>query len=127
MLLHLRLQRSEAEIAGHPAHLLGRRESVPPSSGPEPAAARLAEARKAIIVNEQFWTPATKTADIVFPITTTLEREDIGLSAHERHAVAMGRVIDAVGEARNDFEVYCALSERLGTKLAFTEGKSEVQ
>jgi hypothetical protein len=37
----IRLRRQAADIPGHPARLLGRRQSVPPPSGPRPAAPRL--------------------------------------------------------------------------------------
>ncbi|MBH1962898.1 MAG: molybdopterin-dependent oxidoreductase [Comamonadaceae bacterium] len=82
---------------------------------------------QAVIVNEQFWTPAAKAADIVFPVTTTLEREDIGYSAHERYMVAMRKVFDPVGESLSDFDVYAALAKRLGVEQQFTDGKSEAQ
>ena len=82
---------------------------------------------KAVIVNEQFWTPAARAADIVFPVTTTLEREDIGYSAQERYVVAMHRVMEPVGESRNDYDIYRELSARLGTEQAFTEGKTAGQ
>lgn len=82
---------------------------------------------KAIIANEQFWTPAAKAADIVFPATTTLEREDIGYSSQERYVVAMRKVLEPVGESRSDYEIYSALARRLGVEQAFTEGKTDAQ
>jgi biotin/methionine sulfoxide reductase len=36
----------------------------------------------------------------------------------------MKRAIDPVGEARDDYAIFTALSERLGTKEKFTEGRS---
>jgi biotin/methionine sulfoxide reductase len=78
-----------------------------------------------IIVNEQFWNPNAKFADIVFPATTMLERDDIGSSSRDRHMIAMKRAIDPVGEARSDYAIFSALSERLGTKDKFTEGRNE--
>ncbi|NML46743.1 molybdopterin-dependent oxidoreductase [Ramlibacter sp. G-1-2-2] len=82
---------------------------------------------KAVIANEQFWTPAAKAADIVFPVNTTLEREDIGYSAHERYVVAMRKVMEPVGESRSDYDVYSALAARLGVEAAFTDGRTEAQ
>jgi biotin/methionine sulfoxide reductase len=60
----------------------------------------------------------------VLPATTMLERDDIGSTSRDRFMIAMKRALDPVGEARNDYEIFSALSERLGTKQAFTEGRS---
>ena len=78
-----------------------------------------------IIVNEQYWNPNAKLADIVFPATTMLERDDIGSSSRDRHIIAMKRVIAPVAEARNDYDIFSGLSERLGVKEKFTEGRNE--
>ncbi|MBM3340973.1 MAG: Asp-tRNA(Asn)/Glu-tRNA(Gln) amidotransferase GatCAB subunit C [Betaproteobacteria bacterium] len=78
-----------------------------------------------IIVNEQYWNPNAKFADIVLPATTMLERNDIGSSNRDRHLIAMKRALDPVAEARNDYDIFSALSEKLGVKEKFTEGRSE--
>ena len=80
-----------------------------------------------IVVNEQFWTPAAKLADIVLPATTSLERNDIGYASRERFMVAMKQAMDPVGEARDDYEIFAALAERMGAREAFTEGMSSFQ
>ena len=80
-----------------------------------------------IIVNEQYWNPNAKFADIVLPATTMLERDDIGSSSRDRFIIAMKRAIDPVAESRNDYDIFTALSERLGANVRekFTEGRSE--
>ncbi len=78
---------------------------------------------KAVIVHEQFWTPTAKAADIVLPATTTLERDDIGYSSNERYLVAMRKVQDPVGEARDDYAILADIASRLGVAEAFTEGR----
>jgi biotin/methionine sulfoxide reductase len=78
-----------------------------------------------IIVNEQYWNPNAKFADIVLPATTMLERNDIGSSSRDRHIIAMKRAIDPVAESRNDYDIFSGLSERLGIKDKFTEGRNE--
>jgi biotin/methionine sulfoxide reductase len=78
-----------------------------------------------IIVNEQYWSPIAKFADIVLPATTMLERNDIGSSNRDRHMIAMKRAIDPVAESRSDYDIFTGLSERLGVKEKFTEGRSE--
>ena len=77
-----------------------------------------------IIVNEQYWNANAKMADIVLPATTMLERDDIGSASRDRFMIAMKRAIDPVGEARDDYDIFSALAERLGTKERFTEGRS---
>jgi biotin/methionine sulfoxide reductase len=78
-----------------------------------------------IIVNEQYWSPIAKFADIVLPATTMLERNDIGSSNRDRHMIAMKRAIDPVAEARNDYDIFTGLAERCGVKDKFTEGRNE--
>jgi biotin/methionine sulfoxide reductase len=77
-----------------------------------------------IVVNEQYWNANAKMADIVLPATTMLERDDIGSTSRDRFMIAMKRAIDPVGEARDDYEIFTALADRLGVKEAFTEGRS---
>jgi biotin/methionine sulfoxide reductase len=77
-----------------------------------------------IVVNEQYWNANAKMADIVLPATTMLERDDIGSASRDRHMIAMKRALDPVGEARDDYQIFSGLAERLGTKEVFTEGRS---
>jgi len=75
-----------------------------------------------IVVHEPFWTPMAKRADIVLPVTTPLERNDLG--AAETMLVAMKQAITPHGEARDDYAVYVELAERLGFAAKFGEGRS---
>ena len=75
-----------------------------------------------VIVNEQYWTATAKHADIVFPATIAAEREDIGHSTREGHLVAMRKLSEPVGEARDDYAIFTALCERLGCAETYTEG-----
>ncbi|GAA4875168.1 molybdopterin-dependent oxidoreductase [Saccharopolyspora cebuensis] len=81
----------------------------------------------AVVVHEPFWTATARHADIVLPSTTTLERDDIGAARHDGAVVAMHRVLDPVGEARDDYRIFSALAERLGAAAEFTEGRDERQ
>jgi biotin/methionine sulfoxide reductase len=78
-----------------------------------------------IIVHEPWWNPAAKHADIVLPATTTMERNDILAHEHTRFWIAMQKVIEPVGKARNDFDILANLAERLGFAKAYTEGRNE--
>jgi biotin/methionine sulfoxide reductase len=77
-----------------------------------------------IIVNEPWWTATAQRADIVFPATTPYEREDIGRAQGDSYLFHMPKFIEPVNEARNDYDIFAALSKRLGVEEQFTEGRS---
>ncbi len=77
-----------------------------------------------IIVHDSVWTATARHADVVLPATVTLERDDIGAAAFDGNMVAMQRVLEPFGEARDDYAIFSALSQRLGVGPAFTEGRS---
>ncbi len=88
---------------------------------------RLALARPdTVIVHEPYWTAMAKHADLVFPATTSLERNDIGSGRADARIVAMQAAFEPVGGARNDHEIFAALAERFGVRDAFTEGRDEL-
>lgn len=76
-----------------------------------------------IIVNEPWWTATAKRADIVFPTTTPYEREDIGRAPSDSFLFNMPRLIEPIGEARDDYQIFAGLAERLGCADSFTEGR----
>ncbi|MCL4114056.1 UNVERIFIED_CONTAM: hypothetical protein GTU68_043574, partial [Idotea baltica] len=80
-----------------------------------------------VIVNEPFWTGTARHGDIVFPITTPLERNDWGMTRTDRAIVAMSQAIEPVGQARNDFDVFCGLAERMGSLDTYAEGRNETE
>lgn len=80
-----------------------------------------------IVVHEPFWTSTARHADIVLPATTPLERNDIAGSSRDPFILAMHQGVAPVGEARNDYDIFADLAERLGHREAFTEGRTEQQ
>jgi biotin/methionine sulfoxide reductase len=80
-----------------------------------------------LVVHELAWTATARHADIVLPCTMTLEREDIGANGHDPLLVAMHQIAPAYGEARDDYAIFSALAERMGTAQAFTEGRTPRQ
>ncbi|WP_275786463.1 molybdopterin guanine dinucleotide-containing S/N-oxide reductase [Pararhizobium gei] len=76
------------------------------------------ERPETIIVNEPYWTPTAKLADIVLPVTTPLERNDIGASGGEDYIVAMKKVFEPFAEARDDFAIFCELGRRMDVDFA---------
>jgi biotin/methionine sulfoxide reductase len=79
------------------------------------------------VVHESAWTASARHADVVLPATVTLEREDLGAAAGDPLLVAMHRAVAPYGEARDDYEIFTGLAERLGLAEQFTEGRSPRQ
>ncbi|MCP5150253.1 MAG: molybdopterin guanine dinucleotide-containing S/N-oxide reductase [Ectothiorhodospiraceae bacterium] len=78
-----------------------------------------------VVVNEIWWNALARHADIVLPVTTTLEREDLALPHWDPTAVAMRKAVDPIGESRSDFAIFSGLARRLGVEAAYTEGRTE--
>jgi anaerobic dimethyl sulfoxide reductase subunit A len=78
-----------------------------------------------IVVNEPFFTPTARYADIVLPICVDLERPDLvsggGDLYYNRQALPLA------GESRTDYWVFARLAERLCFGDAFTDGKDEAE
>ncbi|MFK7888504.1 MAG: molybdopterin-dependent oxidoreductase [Gammaproteobacteria bacterium] len=80
-----------------------------------------------IIVNEPFWTATARHADIVFPCTTVLERNDFAGGIYDNYISPMPKAVSRHEQARDDYDVFCGLAERLDVHEAFTEGRDEMQ
>ncbi|MBI1818287.1 MAG: molybdopterin-dependent oxidoreductase [Deltaproteobacteria bacterium] len=78
-----------------------------------------------IIVHEPYWTAMARHADLIFPATTTFERNDIGSGRADARIIAMQRVVAPVGGALSDHDILAGIAERLGVADAFTEGRDE--
>lgn len=76
-----------------------------------------------IVVNEWCWNAMAKHADIVLPCTTPLERTDVALSLRDPYVIAMEKVSEAPGLARDDHAIFRGLARVLGVEDAFTEGR----
>jgi len=78
------------------------------------------------IVVEPWWTPTAKMADIVFPATNTLERDDIasGMSYSQDRIYAMKKVVDARYESKDDYWIFAQLAKRFGKEDKFTKKRS---
>ena len=96
----------------------------------QPQTARLIKAwtkPEAAVVVDSVWTTTARFADIVLPAQTVFEHDDItGIGTYTNDGVcAMHHLIDPVGEAKSDYEIFSALASRLGVEDAFTEGRTE--
>lgn len=81
------------------------------------------------IVQDFQWTASARHADIVLPATTSYERNDIEQMGDYAlsHIVPMKKLIEPLYESRSDYEIFSAISERLGKGQEYTEGLTEME
>ena len=80
-----------------------------------------------IIVHEPWWNSNARHADIVFPVSTTFERNDIAGGRADRFIFAMQKTTEAFGQSKTDYEIFSLLASELGFNSEFTEGRNERQ
>ncbi|MCG6410865.1 molybdopterin guanine dinucleotide-containing S/N-oxide reductase [Vibrio fluvialis] len=84
-----------------------------------------------IVISEPYWTAAAKHADVVLPITTSFERNDMTMTGDysNQHLVPMKQVIEPQFEARNDLDVFADMAELLkpGGRDVYMDGKTEME
>ncbi len=80
-----------------------------------------------IIVNEINWTQTARFADIVLPISTLFERNDMcRISEQNAGLCAMKQAIEPLFESKTDFWVFTQIAKRLGFENEYTDGKDEM-
>ncbi|QBY00795.1 Asp-tRNA(Asn)/Glu-tRNA(Gln) amidotransferase GatCAB subunit C [Rhodophyticola sp. CCM32] len=77
-----------------------------------------------VIVNEHSWTATARRADIVLPCTSPLEREDMMMMRKDPALVFMSPARLPFGEARNDYDIFADLADRMGVAETHGEGRS---
>ncbi len=77
------------------------------------------------VCHERFMTPTAKYCDVVLPTTTFLERNDIVNPDGGNYLLFSNQVVSPIPEVRNDYDIFCQLSDRLGFLKEFSEGKNE--
>jgi biotin/methionine sulfoxide reductase len=77
-----------------------------------------------VVVHEQFWTSTARHADIVLPATMSIERDDYGSGRNDPFFFPMPALTAPAGEARDDYEIFAELEQRLDMKTSFTEGRT---
>lgn len=80
------------------------------------------------VVQDCQWTASARHADIVLPVTTPYERNDIEQAGDysRRYIVPMKKLIEPIYEAHNDFDILADICGRLGKRQEFTEGLEEM-
>ena len=78
------------------------------------------------IVQDQVWTPTAKSADIVLPISFSLERSDFGGSRNDPRLFAMQQLCPPREETRSDYEALTTIAAALGPyeHATYTEGRT---
>lgn len=79
-----------------------------------------------IIVNENAWTATARHADIVLPVISQLERNDI-VCGRDNYLLASKQAVPVYEDARSDYQIFSGLAARLGKRDAFTEGRDEME
>ena len=80
-----------------------------------------------VIVHDNVWTATARHADIVYPATTALERNDFACGGSDTYFTPMHQVVEPYAEARDDYAVFSGLAERLGFAEQFTQGRTAMQ
>ena len=80
-----------------------------------------------IIVNETVWNPLSRHADIVLPATMSLERDDFGGGDLDVFLSPMPQAVQAYDEARDDYDIFCSLADKLGVHAEFSAGRTSRQ
>lgn len=81
------------------------------------------------IVHDFQWTPSARYADIVLPVTTSYERNDIEqLGDYSLSGITpMRQLVEPLYESRSDFDIFTAICEKWGKDYDFTEGLTEME
>jgi anaerobic dimethyl sulfoxide reductase subunit A len=75
------------------------------------------------VCHDYFLTPTARYCDVVLPVTTFLERDDI-VFPRSNHLFYSHKVVEPLHESKNDYDIFCGLAERLGFLDAFSENRS---
>lgn len=79
------------------------------------------------VCHELYLTPTAQYCDVIFPAASPFEKEDIGQPWGGNYLLYKQQILPTPGEVRNDYDILCALAERLGFLEAFSEGRSAAQ
>jgi molybdopterin guanine dinucleotide-containing S/N-oxide reductase-like protein len=74
-----------------------------------------------------FPTPTAMRCDVVLPVASALEKEDIGIPWHGNWLAYKPRALPPAGLARDDYDILSELAARMGFGDAFTEHRSGPQ
>jgi len=76
------------------------------------------------VCHDYMLTPTAQHCDVVLPTTTFLERDDIVFPDSGNYLLFSNQTLPPMPEAKNDYDIFCELAERLGFLSNYSEGKS---
>ena len=80
-----------------------------------------------IICADQFITPFARYADLVLPVTTVFEGNEVGYYAQAGHALVYSeKCIEPMYECRSDLAIWAAVADRLGVGADFHSDWTDV-
>ena len=91
-----------------------------------PNSNKIAEALKSlefVVTEEQFMTPTAKFADIILPVATFLERNDVTYGVGSAYIGSVNKVIEPRGETKPPWRIAAELAQRMGIKDYLTKSE----
>lgn len=80
---------------------------------------------RTVVVNEIYWTPTAKMADIIMPATSSYERDDITMTGDysNMNIAPMKQAVLPIGESKDDYEIFSDICKVYGDDVfnAYTE------
>ncbi len=76
------------------------------------------------VCHDYVLTPTAQYCDVVLPTTTFLERDDIIFPGGGNYVLFSNQAVPPLPEAKNDYDIFCELADRLGFLSDYDEGKS---
>lgn len=88
--------------------------------------ARALRSLEFVVVEEQFMTPTARFADIILPVATYLERNDVTYGAGAAYIGAVNKAIEPRGESRPPWRIAADLARRMGLQGYLTKSEEEM-
>ncbi len=79
------------------------------------------------VCHDYVLTPTARHCDVVLPSTTFLERDDIVFPDGGNYLLFSRQAVPPLHQAKNDYDIFCELADRLGFLPAFSGGKSAAE
>ena len=77
-----------------------------------------------VVVHEMWWNATARHADIVLPVTTPLERDDLACSSLDALLTPSHKLAEPFAGARTDYDIFSDIAGHLDLRQRFTEGRS---
>ncbi|MBN2656388.1 MAG: molybdopterin-dependent oxidoreductase [Spirochaetales bacterium] len=78
------------------------------------------------VTHDYFLTDTARYCDVVLPVTTFMERDDI-VGTQNNYLFYSAKAAEPVGLSKNDYDIFCELAGRLGFGKEFSEERTDRQ